>query len=164
MFPTRCGRRKTPPVHPILPTKLGTVVGCAAIDDDAVAVAGGVREIPCIEPGEEVDSRWSSNWLLSGNGAEVPAECPAWPPLGKTPWCEKGYRGIPNSRGCSCVVIRTISVMSPCKSFSWRAANGGCQTVHRVLSCANSLPIGDRLPYVSMANLSWVRSAPHRRS
>ena len=74
MFPTRCDRGETPPVHPLIPAWLGTVADGATIDDEAVAVAGGVREIPCIEPGDDdVDSRWSSNWLLSGRGADVPA-------------------------------------------------------------------------------------------
>lgn len=75
------------------------------------------------------DEQWlknvcSSNEGLIGSGAdpEVSSERPGASSLLNNVLCEKGYRGTPTCSGCFWAVIRTISRISPCNNFSWRAA------------------------------------------
>lgn len=51
--------------------------------------------------------------------------------------------------------MRTISVMIPWRSFSWRAVTQYIyQTLVREIELEKGLlPIGERLPYVNIANL-----------
>lgn len=72
---------------------------------------------PAIAVGESAAA--SGYCVLSGSGAAVGSG--AIVPLANTPAWEKGYSGTPTSSGCIWLVIRTISVIRPCRSFSCRA-------------------------------------------
>ena len=106
-----------------------TSTACAGADGGGMGIGmdsediGGVLPIPRMDEGEDDD--WSSYAEPSGNGA--PVLSPALPSFvtGNTPACEKGYRGTPISSGCTWEVMRTISVVMPCRSFSCRAARKG---------------------------------------
>ena len=61
--------------------------------------------------------------------------------------------------------MRTISVIRPCKSFSWRAVEGmKFKYSYRPMSKFYSLPMGDRLPYSSMANLQLMKVSTSPRN